>query len=143
MKTSEIKRKCFNCNFASSAFRIAGITHHQCNHPKHESGFKSGELSPWDTLQEFYQTCESHEFKLRNKMKISEIKSDEVRNEAVRLCVERKPSERNKEIALEFDLYSAFRWDLTPQGGIFWNKLLTKKTPNTPDLKLPEKNPSE
>jgi hypothetical protein len=76
-------------------------------------------------------------------MKISEIKSDEVREEAVRLCIERKPSERNKEIALEFHLLNAFRWDLTPQGGIFWNKLLMKKTPNTPTLKLPEKNPSE
>ena len=76
-------------------------------------------------------------------MKISKIKSDQVRNEAVRLCIERKPSERNEEIALEFDLDSAFRWDLTPQGGIFWNKLCSKTTPNTPDLKLSEKNPSE
>jgi hypothetical protein len=70
-------------------------------------------------------------------MKISEIQSDEVQNEAVRLCVERKPSERNEEVALEFDLDSAFRWDLTPQGGIFWNKLNSGITPNTTDLKLP------
>jgi hypothetical protein len=76
-------------------------------------------------------------------MKISEIKSEEVRNEAVRLCIERKPSERNEEIALEFNLLGAFRWDLTLQGGIFWHKLCRKKTPNTPDLKLPEKNQSE
>jgi len=72
-------------------------------------------------------------------MKISEIKSDEVRNEAVRLCVERKVSERNEEIALQFDLDSAFRWDLTPQGGFFWHKLNSGITPNTPDLKLPKK----
>jgi hypothetical protein len=76
-------------------------------------------------------------------MKIKDIKSDEVRNEAVRLCVERKPSERNKEIALEFHLNSAFRWDVTQQGGEFWQDLRSGKTQNTPDLKLPEKNPSE
>ena len=57
------KPKCYNCKHASSAFKIAGKTHHQCNHPKYESRFKSGELSPWDTLQEFYNTCESHEFR--------------------------------------------------------------------------------
>ena len=57
------KPKCYNCKFASSAFKIAGKTHHQCNHPKHEKGFESGELSPWDTLQEFYNTCETHEFR--------------------------------------------------------------------------------
>jgi hypothetical protein len=76
-------------------------------------------------------------------MKISEIKSDKVRNEAVRLCIEREPSARNKEIALEFDLLGAFRWDVTQQGGDFWQDLRSGKTPNTPDLKLPEKNPSE
>ena len=57
------KPKCYNCKHASSAFKIAGKTHHQCNHPKHEEGFKSGKLSPWDTLQEFYNTCETHELK--------------------------------------------------------------------------------
>jgi len=44
-------------------FKIAGKTHHQCNHPKHKEGFENGSLSPWDTLQEFYNTCQSHEFK--------------------------------------------------------------------------------
>lgn len=57
------KAKCYNCKHASSAFKIAGKTHHQCNHPNHEAGFESGELSPWDTLQEFYNTCDSHEFR--------------------------------------------------------------------------------
>jgi len=56
-------RKCYNCKHASPGFKISGQTHHQCNHPKHEEGFKSGDLSPWDTLQEFYNTCESHEFR--------------------------------------------------------------------------------
>lgn len=55
--------KCYNCKHSSVGFKIAGKTHHQCNHSKHEEGFKSGELSAWDTLQEWYNSCESHEFK--------------------------------------------------------------------------------
>ena len=66
MKTSEIKRKCFNCKFASSAFKIAGKTHHQCNHPKNKELYDKGKITEWDTLQEFYQTCESHEFKTKS-----------------------------------------------------------------------------
>lgn len=57
------KPKCYNCKFASSAFKIGNKTHHQCNHLKHKQGFENGTLSPWDTLQEFYNTCEDHEFK--------------------------------------------------------------------------------
>ena len=54
--------KCHNCKHASGGFKIAGSTHHQCIHPKHQPGFESGELSAWDTLRTFYDTCESHEF---------------------------------------------------------------------------------
>jgi len=57
--------KCYNCKHASNAFKIAGKTHHQCCHPKHESGFLSGELSAWDTLQEWYNRCKDHEIKER------------------------------------------------------------------------------
>jgi hypothetical protein len=57
------KPKCYNCKFASSAFKIGNKTHHQCNHLKHKEGFENGTLSPWDTLQEFYNTCTDHEFK--------------------------------------------------------------------------------
>ena len=64
VRSASSKQKCYNCKFASSGFKIAGKTHHQCQHPKHLPGFESGELSPWDTLQEFYNTCESHEFRV-------------------------------------------------------------------------------
>jgi hypothetical protein len=57
------KAKCHNCKHASRAFKVAGKTHHQCCHPKHESGFENGQLSAWDTLQEWYNTCETHEFR--------------------------------------------------------------------------------
>ncbi len=61
---SNKKPKCYNCIFASPAFKIAGKTHHQCCHPKHQKGFETGELSPWDTLQEFYNTCTDHKPKI-------------------------------------------------------------------------------
>jgi hypothetical protein len=76
-------------------------------------------------------------------MKISEIKSDEVRAEAVRLAILQNPEIRTKQIVLDFDLSWAFPWKLTPQGFDFWSDLHSGTTPNTPDLKLPEKNPSE
>ncbi len=56
------KPRCHNCKHASSAFKIAGKTHHQCNHIKHKYGLLSGEISAWDTLQEWYNTCDTHEF---------------------------------------------------------------------------------
>ena len=57
------KAKCHNCKHASKAFKIADNTHHQCNHIKHKEGLESGEITAWDTLQNWYSTCESHEFK--------------------------------------------------------------------------------
>jgi len=71
-------------------------------------------------------------------MKIKKIKSDEVRNEAVRLCIELNPSERNKERALGFHLHYAFNWCDSPQHHRFWSNIDNKITPNTPDLKLPK-----
>lgn len=54
-------RKCYNCKFAGDAFKAGGgVTHHVCLHPKHNKGLKDGSLSPWDTVREFYNTCESH-----------------------------------------------------------------------------------
>lgn len=76
-------------------------------------------------------------------MKIGEIKSEEVRNEAVRLFVLQSPKQRNEEMALNFPLFYAFPFGTTLQGRRFWFELQKGKTPNTPDLKLPEKNPSE
>jgi 3-methyladenine DNA glycosylase/8-oxoguanine DNA glycosylase len=78
-------------------------------------------------------------------MKIKDIKSDEVRNEAVRLAQLETcyGSCKSNEEALEKGFDYAFQWDSTPQGFDFWNKLDMGTTPNTPDLKLPEKNPSK
>jgi hypothetical protein len=76
-------------------------------------------------------------------MKISEIKSEEVREEAVRLAMDIGYHYKTKEKALNGQLGMAFTWDETPQGGDFWYYLIMGETKNTPDLKLPEKNPSE
>jgi hypothetical protein len=76
-------------------------------------------------------------------MKISEIKSDEVRNEAVRLAVGENGWCLTRKSALSRSLFSAFDWESSPQGIDFWNDLCEGTTPNTPELKLPEKNPSE
>jgi len=57
-------------------------------------------------------------------MKISEIKSEEVRNEAVRLAIEATfPNASNAEEALELSVESAFEWMCTPQGVDFWSKI--------------------
>ena len=56
------KPKCYNCKHASRAFKIASKTHHHCKHPKHKEGLESGKLSTWDTLEDFYNTCDTHEF---------------------------------------------------------------------------------
>ena len=74
-------------------------------------------------------------------MKISEIKSDEVRNEAVRLTLEDKlgiHGEITKEDALEMKLYKSFEFMDSPQKG-FWFDLTSGTTPNLPELKLNEK----
>jgi hypothetical protein len=80
-------------------------------------------------------------------MKISEIKSDEVRNEAVRLYMKERGIINREKEALNTHLRAAFLWEKTPQGDAFWRHLYYKSTyittPNTPDLKLPEKNPRE
>ena len=60
------KAKCYNCKHASKGFKIGNKTHHTCQHPKYrEEDFKSGKISPWDTLVEFWETCKDHEPKER------------------------------------------------------------------------------
>lgn len=57
------QRKCFNCKFKGPSFRLGKITHMHCENPEYNKELKiGGELSPWETLREFWQTCERHEF---------------------------------------------------------------------------------
>lgn len=58
---AEIK-KCYNCKHAGRQFKILGKTHLHCEHPKYpEADKESGKISPYDTLMEFWNTCEDHE----------------------------------------------------------------------------------
>jgi len=77
-------------------------------------------------------------------MKISDIKSEEVRNEAVRLAKLKNMSGgcSTDNQALRLLLIDAFLWHETKEG-VFWANLNNGLIPNLPDLKLPEKNPSE
>lgn len=62
-QTKPQEPKCHNCKHASKGFKIGNSTHHQCLHPKHKEPMKNFEISPWDTLQEFWNTCNDHELK--------------------------------------------------------------------------------
>jgi hypothetical protein len=77
-------------------------------------------------------------------MKISEIKSDEVRKEAVRLAKSKDVfgTSHTDNQALRRLLIDAFTWHETKEG-LFWANLNNGLIPNLHDLKLPEKNPSE
>ncbi len=79
-------------------------------------------------------------------MKIKDIKSDEVREEAVRLAKINHFENyhfhlKTHEIENKF-LFWAFP-DSSVKHPEFWQDLRSGTTPNTSDLKLPEKNPSE
>ena len=60
----EKRPRCYNCKFVGKSFKVAGLTNNHCEHPKYtEAMFLSGEISPWDTLRVFSDTCNDHEFK--------------------------------------------------------------------------------
>lgn len=58
-------KKCYNCKHAGNSFKIAGKTHMHCCDEKqyNQEGFDKGDFTPWDTLREFWNTCENHEHK--------------------------------------------------------------------------------
>jgi hypothetical protein len=80
-------------------------------------------------------------------MKIKDIKSEEVREEAVRLTLENNKiglvairgfsKAKNEDEALECELIKAFCWDAEPYDFHFWYNLKNGHT-NTPCLKLPK-----
>jgi hypothetical protein len=53
--------KCYNCKHGGKTFKLSKVTHLHCCHPRHVKEAKAGTLSAWDTLMEFWQTCEDHE----------------------------------------------------------------------------------
>lgn len=61
------KAKCYNCKHAGHQFKISNLTHLHCEHPKYNERGESGELSPWETLCVFSETCSDHVFKETKK----------------------------------------------------------------------------
>lgn len=51
-----VASKCYNCNFASKGFKIGKRTHYHCNEPKRVEE----SISAWDTLENFYGSCNKH-----------------------------------------------------------------------------------
>jgi len=63
-----IKPKCYNCKHAGKQFKVGNLTHLHCEDEKQypKEKWESGELTAWDSLQQFNWTCENHEFKTKN-----------------------------------------------------------------------------
>ena len=66
-----MNKKCYNCKFSGDQFKISGMTHCHCHNPVDypEKDMKEGKISTWDTLREFWHTCERWELKGRDKRK--------------------------------------------------------------------------
>lgn len=60
---SEKKPRCHNCKYSGQAFKINKLTHNHCEHPKYNERGENGDLSPWETLYVFNDTCDDHKFK--------------------------------------------------------------------------------
>lgn len=59
-------KKCYNCKHRGNQFKIMDKTHLHCEHPRYtQKDFESGKISAWDTLREFWQTCNDHELKIK------------------------------------------------------------------------------
>ena len=66
MEDKKKPKKCYNCKHAGDSFKIVGKTHMHCMHPKHDAEFKNNpNYSAWDTLMEFWMTCDDYELKAK------------------------------------------------------------------------------
>jgi hypothetical protein len=55
-------KKCWNCKTRSKGFKLGRLTHYHCHKLEHQQKIKSGEdLSPYDTLVVFSDTCNDFE----------------------------------------------------------------------------------
>jgi len=61
--------KCYNCKHSSKQFKIGDLTHLHCLNENiyPEEKLMTGEISPWDTLKVFSDTCDKHESPEQNK----------------------------------------------------------------------------
>lgn len=58
------QKKCYNCKHCGQQFKLGDKTHLHCEHPKYtQEDFDNGKFCAWDTLMEFWNTCNDHELK--------------------------------------------------------------------------------
>ena len=58
------KRKCYNCKHRTEAFKVGKLTHYHCMSPTYTKQYNEGiDISPWETLRVFSDTCDEHEFR--------------------------------------------------------------------------------
>ncbi len=63
-KETQARKKCYNCQYAGQSFLLGTVKHHHCQRERiieHKE-----EVSPWDTLQRVFDTCNHHQFKITN-----------------------------------------------------------------------------
>ena len=61
---SKLLPRCYNCLHSGQRFKIGKVTHQHCEHPKYtQEQYDKGEISAWDTVMKFSDTCVDHEFK--------------------------------------------------------------------------------
>jgi len=60
-------RKCFNCKHGGKQFKVGGVTHLQCDHPKWDQKWNAdpGSFHPFDTVRIFGDTCDLHEYNIK------------------------------------------------------------------------------
>lgn len=67
-----IKKKCYNCKFASKGFKIDKVTHYTCELPSLQEAIVRGEFHAFDALTEFSWSCKNHEY---NQLNVNKIKA--------------------------------------------------------------------
>lgn len=64
------QKKCWNCKHRTEGFKIGKLTHYHCLSPTYVEKKKNNiEVSPWDTLRIFGDTCDEHEFREKEEAK--------------------------------------------------------------------------
>lgn len=54
-----VRRICYNCKYRGEMFRINNMGHCHCEHP--DDNFSGDKTTGWDTLREFWATCDGFE----------------------------------------------------------------------------------
>lgn len=64
-----MKRKCCNCQFSGTPFKLGGFTHQYCEFPiPNKEDYLSGKLDARDLIMKFSDSCDKHLFEI-NKWK--------------------------------------------------------------------------